>query len=205
MKTNQTQSLFKNLKIPTAGIICGIDEAGRGTLAGSLFVAGVILEREISGLKDSKKLSRTTRYKIYDEIAKNSTFHIVASSAEKIDSLGLSRCIADSLLEICDTLYATKYIFDGNSTFGVSNITTLIRGDALLASISAASIIAKVAKDREMEELNKLYPMYGFASHCGYGTRAHIANIVEFGLSPVHRKSFKIKSCKLDSTILNIG
>ncbi|MGP1579923.1 MAG: ribonuclease HII [Wolinella sp.] len=173
--------------------ICGIDEAGRGCLAGSLFVAGAVLQREIVGVKDSKKLKRAERYKLYEEITNNSTFHIVQWSAQEVDSCGLSHCLRESLRQIYETLNARIYLFDGNTTFGAAGITPAIKGDALFASISAASILAKVSKDREMEALDTLYPVYGFAQNCGYGTHTHREAILRHGYSDVHRKSFVLK------------
>lgn len=173
--------------------ICGIDEAGRGTLAGSLFVAGVVLEIEIEGLRDSKKLSKKNRFRLYDEIVQNASFHIVESSAQKVDSLGLGICLKESILEICAQVSADSYIMDGNTPFGVQGVETLIGGDSLLPCISAASILAKASKDREMERLDRLHPEYGFAKHCGYGTKAHLEAILHLGYSPFHRQSFKLK------------
>jgi len=173
--------------------ICGIDEAGRGTLAGSLFVAGVILKHPILGLKDSKKLSPKRRFELYDSIVAHSLYHVVSFDSEQIDSLGLSHCLREAIIQIKTQLQADQYIMDGNTTFGIPGIEALIKGDDLIPAISAASILAKVSKDREMVHYDALYPEYGFAQHKGYGTAEHIQKICELGMTRIHRKSFKIR------------
>jgi ribonuclease HII len=174
--------------------ICGIDEAGRGTLAGSLFISGTILKKDIPELKDSKKLSPKKREKLFTEIIENSDFHIAKFSAELIDEVGISEVLKRGLLEIMENLKAEKYIFDGKATFGVSNLETIVGGDDLVPEISASSILSKVSKDREMIQFGEIYENWSFAKHKGYGTKNHISEIREFGFSPIHRKSFKIKS-----------
>jgi ribonuclease HII len=174
--------------------LCGIDEAGRGPLAGPLVMAGVILHNELSGLNDSKKLSERKRESLFDLILENSTFHIVRFDATQIDALGISACLAGGLRDIMQNLGEADYLFDGNSTFGVSGLRTLIKADALIPEVSAASILAKVTRDREMVELAAIYPNYGFAEHKGYGTATHVQAIREYGYCDIHRKSFKLKS-----------
>jgi len=174
-------------------LICGIDEAGRGTLAGSLFIAGVILTSKVDGLRDSKKLSPKRREELFDRIVANSKYHIYSASSEEIDKSGLSAVIHNGLKEIISNLEAEKYIFDGKAKFGIDELDTIVGGDNLVDEISSASILAKVSKDREMIQFGKLYPQWGFEKHKGYGTKAHIEAIKKFGLSPIHRKSFKIK------------
>ncbi|MDD5212071.1 MAG: ribonuclease HII [Sulfuricurvum sp.] len=174
-------------------ILCGIDEAGRGPLAGPLVMAGVILHNSIAGLNDSKKLSEKKREMLFDLILINSDSKIVRFSAQQIDALGLSVCLKMGLEEIMNCLNSEDYLFDGNSKFGVSGLRTLVKADALIAEVSAASILAKVTRDREMIEIDPLYPQYGFAEHKGYGTCAHIQAIREHGHCDIHRKSFKLK------------
>lgn len=174
--------------------LCGIDEAGRGPLAGPLVMAGVILIKPISGLNDSKKLSEKMRETLFELILTNAEYKIVRFSAQQIDTLGLSACLKMGLEEILDCLSADDYLFDGNSKFGVSGLRTLVKADALIPEVSAASILAKVTRDREMIEIDPLYPHYGFALHKGYGTCAHVQAIKEYGYSDIHRKSFKLKS-----------
>lgn len=178
-------------------LICGIDEAGRGTLAGSMFVAGVILHKNIDHLDDSKKLSSKKRELLYEQIVTNSTYHICSFSSKEIDELGLSRCISNALKQIQEAILADEYIFDGNSSFGVEGIKTIIKADTTVQSVSAASILAKVSKDREMLEYDKIYPQYGFKSHKGYGSKSHIDAIKHYGQCDIHRKSYKIKSLEL--------
>ncbi|MDD2951393.1 MAG: ribonuclease HII, partial [Sulfuricurvum sp.] len=149
---------------------CGIDEAGRGPLAGPLTIAGVILHQPISGLNDSKKLTEKQRESLFELIRENSTYHIARFDAAQIDELGISACLAAGLREIMSAIGEADYLYDGNSTFGVSGLTTLVKADATVPEVSAASILAKVTRDREMVELSTLYPQYGFEGHKGYGT-----------------------------------
>lgn len=175
-------------------MLCGIDEAGRGPLAGPLMVAGVILTQPIVGLNDSKKLSEKKRDELYLQIKSSALFHVVSFTATQIDEVGLSLLMTRALKEIMQTLSASRYLFDGNSAFGVENLETLIKADATIESVKAASIMAKVTHDTVMYELDTLYPQYGFKNHKGYGTKAHIQAIKTCGYSPVHRQSYKVKA-----------
>jgi len=177
--------------------LCGIDEAGRGPLAGPLCFAGCILTKEIKGLNDSKKLTEAKREALFEELLQGSIYHIVWHSAKEIDELGLSACIKRSLIEIKSTIYAKRYLFDGNSRFGVDSLETMVKADTQVQEVMAASILAKVSRDRLMVELDAKYPNYGFASHKGYGTAAHIEAIRKYGLSEVHRESFKPKKLQV--------
>jgi ribonuclease HII len=179
--------------------LCGIDEAGRGPLAGPLCFAGCILTGEVKGLNDSKKLTEKRREELFDEVLANSTHHIVWHSAKEIDQLGISACIKRSLIEIKSKITADRYLFDGNSRFGVDGLETLVKADTLIQEVMAASILAKVSRDRLMVKLGAKYPQYGFAGHKGYGTAAHIEAIRVHGLSDMHRESFKPKA--LQSTL----
>ena len=173
--------------------LCGIDEAGRGPLAGSLVMAGVILRNPIEGLMDSKKLTEKKREALYPLVIENSDYHIVSFSAQEVDELGISKCLQKGLQIIQKHLPDVDYLFDGNSTFGVDNITTMVKADDKIAQVSAASILAKVTRDREMIEMAKKYPKYGFEKHKGYGTKAHIEAIVKYDRCKVHRKTFRVK------------
>lgn len=180
------------------GEICGIDEAGRGCIAGSLFVCGVAcgddILRKIAGLDDSKKLARKKRDEIYTLALTLGIPHFVAQfSAGEIDEKGISTCMAAALTQIQARLRAQTYIIDGNTSFGVSGVKCVVKGDSAIPQISLASIIAKSLKDKESDELHKIYPLWGFDKHKGYGTRAHIEAIRANGLSAVHRKSFRVK------------
>ncbi len=174
-------------------MLCGIDEAGRGPLAGPLCVAGVVLKNPIEGLNDSKKLSEKRREKLFDEIISNSYYHIVFTSAKTLDELGLSLCLKNSIEEIMQNVKANEYLMDGNTSFGIENLKHEIKADANHEQVSAASILAKVSRDRYMVEISQKYPNYLFEKHKGYGTKVHIELIKEFGRSEEHRYSFKTK------------
>jgi len=173
--------------------LCGIDEAGRGPFAGPLVVSGVVLTNDIKELDDSKKLTEKKREKLFDIIKKNSIYHIVFTSSKKIDEVGLSICLQDSIKEIMQNIEAKQYLMDGNTTFGIKNLHYLIKADAQIQEVSAASILAKVSRDRYMCEIASSYPKYSFETHKGYGTKKHIEAIIKHGYSDIHRRSFKIK------------
>ena len=175
-----------------SGQICGIDEAGRGCLAGPLCVAGCVLQREIAGLADSKKLSEKRREELYAQITKNSRYKIVEISSAQVDEAGLSSCLRSALEQILAYFmgFSGQIIYDGNATFGVRGLQTLVKADAQIAEVSAASILAKVTRDREMLALEARYPGYGFATHKGYGTKAHLAALARLGATPEHRRSY---------------
>ena len=174
--------------------LCGIDEAGRGPIAGSLVVAGVVLNRPVEGLTDSKKISEKKRELLYPKIIENATYHIVTFPAHSVDELGISECMTIALQEIQSKIKCDSYLFDGNTTFGVENLETMVKADATVQEVSAASILAKVTHDREMIEFAKTYPEYDFEKHKGYGTKAHIEAIKKHGYTPEHRRSFRLKA-----------
>jgi len=182
--------------------ICGIDEAGRGPLAGDLVVAGCILHSNIEGLNDSKKLTEKKREILYEKIIKNSTYHIVTFSPKQVDDDGISFCIATALREIMGKIECDEYLFDGNSSFGVKNLPTMVKADAKIVQVGAASILAKVTHDRNIIKDAKEYPLYEFEKHKGYGTKKHIALIKKYGYCKIHRKSYKIKA--LEPTLLHM-
>jgi len=173
--------------------LCGIDEAGRGPLAGPLVMAGVILKESIDGLMDSKQLTEKKREALFLLIKKHASYHIVSFSALEIDEMGISKCLASGLRSIQTALSDAHYLFDGNSTFGVANIETMVKADAKVPEVSAASILAKVTRDREMVEMAKQYPQYGFEKHKGYATKAHYEALMQYDRCPIHRKSFRVK------------
>ena len=174
--------------------LCGIDEAGRGCIAGSLVIAGVVLTEAVEGLTDSKQLSERRREALYPEIIAKSHHHIVTFSAMQVDELGISKCLQQGLQAIQKHLEGCRYLFDGNSTFGVLGIETMVKADAKIPEVSAASILAKVTRDRLIIEAAEHYPQYGFEKHKGYGTKAHIEAIVTHGRCEEHRHSFRIKA-----------
>ncbi len=182
--------------------LCGIDEAGRGPIAGPLLMAGVILHRPIDGLNDSKKLTEKRREALFELILLSADYHIVRFSAQQIDDDGISRCLAQGLREIMQAIGDADFLFDGNSTFGVKGLRTMVKADAEIPEVSAASILAKVTRDREMVELAKEYPEYGLQRHKGYGTKAHIDAIKEFGYCEIHRRSFRLKA--LEPTLFDL-
>lgn len=179
--------------------LCGIDEAGRGPLAGPLCVAGVVFKNDISNLEDfnlindSKKMSHKQRERLFEKITENSFFHIVLTSNKDIDKFGISLCIKNSILNIMDNLPSNNYLIDGNHSFGIKNVNNLIKADSLIKEVSAASILAKVTRDRFMEKISKSYPLYLFDQHKGYGTKLHLEMIKKYGKSDIHRLSYKIK------------
>lgn len=176
--------------------LCGVDEAGRGPLAGPVCAAAVILPRGlvIPGLNDSKKLSEKRREALYGEITQKALHWAVAfASVEEIEALNIlgatylamNRAIASLGVE------PELALIDGNRAKGVEhNCKCVVGGDGKCADIAAASIIAKVTRDRLMYELDEKYPGYGFAKHKGYGTAAHYEAILRLGLTPEHRRSF---------------
>ncbi len=175
---------------------CGVDEAGRGPLAGPVCAAAVILPEEIviPGLNDSKKLSEKKREELYDVICEHAvTFGIAFAGVEEIEALnikGATYLAMDRAIALLEYPPALALV-DGNdrNTLSVPALK-VIKGDQKCASIAAASILAKVTRDRYMLELDKLHPQYGFAKHKGYGTAAHYAALREFGPSPVHRPTY---------------
>ena len=177
-------------------MLCGIDEAGRGPIAGPLVVAGAILLEEIIGLNDSKVLSEKKREKLFDEIIIKAKYHIVFTDAKTIDEKGLSFCLKNSIIEIMENLKndCDSFLMDGNTTFGISDLTCKIKADASVPQVSAASILAKVSRDKYMLNISKDFPNYDFAKHKGYGTKAHVDAIKQFGRSSEHRYSFKLKA-----------
>ncbi len=194
--------IIENSLLGEYNVIAGTDEAGRGPLAGPVYAASVILPvgLEIEGLNDSKKLSPKKREKLFDEICEKALCYAIASSdvktIEKTDILSASQSAmveAVNLLKIKPDMV----LVDGNIARGFPvPAKTVIGGDAISPNIAAASILAKVSRDRYLEELDKKYPMYGFAKHKGYGTKQHREALLEYGPCPEHRMSFLTKILK---------
>ena len=185
-------------------IVCGIDEAGRGPLAGPVFAAAVILPQGllIDGLDDSKKLSEKKREALFDVIReKAAAFGIASADEREIDALNILNATMLAMHRALLALGATPdlALIDGNCARGFTIPTRcIIGGDGKSASIAAASILAKVSRDRLMRALDADYPQYGFAVHKGYGTRAHREAILQYGPCAIHRKSFLTKICAED-------
>lgn len=172
--------------------LVGIDEAGRGALAGPMMMAACKLKCELPKLMDSKKLSEKKREEFYKLITCNSEFLILAFSNEQIDNLGLSLCLKKGLEIIKAHFKHSTFLYDGNTNFGVSEIRTLVKADSLVKEVSAASILAKVSRDRVMKYLAKTFSFYEFEKHKAYGTKRHKELIAKFGVCEIHRKSFKL-------------
>lgn len=177
-------------------LVCGIDEAGRGPLAGPVCAAAVILPRDvvIEGLNDSKKLSDAKRRSLFDVITREAYAYGIAFASEtEIDEVNILNAtfLAMERAVAALGLHPDIALVDGNRRppFGMP-VQTIVGGDGLSASIAAASILAKVTRDRLMEALDSQYPQYGFAVHKGYGTKRHYAALNEFGPCPIHRRSF---------------
>ncbi len=175
-------------------LLCGIDEAGRGPLAGDLVIAGCILYTKIDGLNDSKKLTEKKREALFELIIQDSEFHIVKFSPKSIDDDGISACLKRGLQEIMKNLKCEDYLFDGNTTFGVTGLETMVKADGKIAEVSAASILAKVTHDRDILKEAKKYPEYQFEKHKGYGTALHVEMIKKHGYCDIHRRSYKLKA-----------
>ncbi|EAJ9247181.1 ribonuclease HII [Campylobacter jejuni] len=173
--------------------LIGIDEAGRGALAGPMMMAACKLNKKLDGLCDSKKLSEKKREELYEIIIKNSNYLILAFSSEQIDALGLSTCLKTGLKLIKKHFKAeNNFLYDGNTNLGINGIKTQIKADTSILQVSAASILAKVSKDRVMNFLAKDFPCYEFEKNKAYGTKAHKELIAKFGICKLHRKSFKL-------------
>ncbi len=180
----------------TPGLWAGVDEAGRGPLAGPVVAAAVILDdlHPIKGLADSKMLTALKREKLYDEIrAKALCCSIALATAEEIDTLNILQATMLAMRRAVEglRLKPVKVLVDGNRLPTLSILAeAIVKGDALVPSISAASILAKVYRDRWCEQFHLEYPQYGFAGHKGYGTAEHLAALREHGACPQHRRSF---------------
>lgn len=177
-------------------IICGVDEAGRGPLAGDVYTAAVVLSDQvlIDYLNDSKKLSEKRRELLYDEIiGKADAYCIATASVEEIDRLNILNATMLAMKRAVEGLELKPdlALIDGNKLPELEcESRYVIHGDAVSASIAAASILAKVSRDRYMCRLDEQYPQYCFGKHKGYGTKLHYEKIAEFGISEVHRRTF---------------
>ena len=177
--------------------ICGIDEAGRGPLAGPVVVAGVIMPKNsfIEGVNDSKKVSEKKRELLYDKILDEAISYSVAIIGQDvIDEINILNATKKGVTSVVEGLDVKPnlIVIDALEHIDTKGIPyeSIIKGDAKCYSIAAASIVAKVTRDRIMREWDEIYPQYGFAKHKGYGTAAHISAIKEYGLCPIHRRTF---------------
>ncbi len=183
-------------------LVLGIDEAGRGPLAGPLCTAGVIFEPgyENPDIYDSKALSEKKRDALYDQIMEDAlAFEIILVSPEEIDRLNIYRADKEAMRQIAEDLQSDLVLTDAMPLSLDRECISLIKGDQKSISIAAGSILAKVTRDRIMEEYDRMYPEYGFARHKGYPTKAHLEAIDKYGITPIHRRSFGPVSVKQQS------
>lgn len=197
-------SLFN---LPVEPVLCaGVDEAGRGPLAGDVYAAAVILDRDytIAGLSDSKVLSEKKRDQLEALIKTHALCWSVAiATVEEIDRLNILQATLLAMKRAVQglSIQPELALVDGNQPPSLDcRVQTIIKGDALVPAISAASILAKTARDHDLKRLHVLYPQYAFDQHKGYGTALHLARLKQYGPSPVHRRSFApVRAC-LEST-----
>ena len=193
---NLTMEMEEQLLAEGYAAVCGIDEAGRGPLAGPVVAAAVILApgTEFTGVNDSKKLTEKKREALFDYIKENAlAYGIGRASEQEIDEINILQATFLAMRRAVETLpvSADYALVDGNRIQGLDiPAECVIGGDGKVLSIAAASILAKVTRDREMRALAAQYPEYGFEKHKGYGTKAHYLAIAEHGICPIHRRTF---------------
>ena len=179
-----------------ASLICGVDEAGRGPLAGDVYAAAVIFPNGvlIEGINDSKKLSEKKREELFSVITEKAmSYSIATASVEEIEEINILNAAMLAMKRAVETLSVTPelVLVDGNKTPDIApKALAVIKGDAKSQSVAAASILAKVARDRYMREIDLKYPQYQFSKHKGYGTKLHYEMIDKYGVSDIHRMSF---------------
>ena len=199
-RLTKLKEIEKNLYNKGFNNLCGIDEAGRGPLAGPVVVAGVIMPKDsmIEGINDSKKVSEKKREKLYDLIIEEAISYSVAIIGQDvIDEINILNATKEGVTKVVDGLDVKPdlIIIDALNHINTRGIPyePIIKGDAKCYNIAAASILAKVTRDRIMRQWDEIYPQYGFIQHKGYGTAKHIQAIKDYGLTPIHRKSFTKK------------
>ena len=180
------------------GVVAGVDEAGRGPLAGPVVAAAVIIDQNnlIEGIKDSKKLSKNKREELYVKITQNYTWSIGVVGPKEIDEINILEATKKACVLAVEGLIKepSVVIVDGNMKFSDKRFVSYVKGDDKSISIAAASIIAKVTRDRLMALLHQEFPYYFWAKNSGYGTKEHISAIEKYGSSIHHRLSFKLKN-----------
>lgn len=194
-KQHAADLLAFDLQFKTNGIVvAGMDEVGRGPLAGNVVTACVVMPEEplLIWIDDSKKLSESRRVKVYDEIMKHALYVGIGEvSPGEIDEINILQATRKAMRMAAADIPADIFLIDAVTGLGLKGKEVpIIKGDASSYSIAAASIIAKVTRDRQMEEMDKLFPEYGFARNKGYGTREHIEALKRIGPCPIHRQSF---------------
>lgn len=193
---------------PSASRIAGVDEVGRGPLVGAVVTAAVILDpaKPVAGLADSKKLSEKRRLALYDEICEKAlSWSLGRAEPEEIDQLNILHATMLAMQRAVAGLHIAPdfVLIDGNRCPALPvHAQAVVKGDSLVAEISAASIVAKVTRDREMAALDLLFPDYGFAQHKGYPTALHLEKLSLFGATPHHRRSFApVRNALLDAEV----
>ena len=191
------KSMEKDLYNKGFELICGIDEAGRGPLAGPVVVAGVIMPKDsmIEGVNDSKKVSEKKREKLYDLILEEAiSYSVAVIGQDVVDEINILNATKQGVTNVVEELDVKPdlILVDALTHINTKAIPydSIIKGDAKCYNIAAASIIAKVTRDRIMRQWDEIYPQYGFINHKGYGTAKHIQAIKEYGPCPIHRRSF---------------
>jgi len=178
--------------------IAGVDEAGRGPLAGPVVAAAVIVDHDniVEGVRDSKKLSKKSREDLYEKITSNYIWSVGIISSELIDEINILEATKKACINAVSSLPVVPLVVlvDGNMKFDDIRFLSIVKGDNKSHSIAAASIIAKVTRDRIMTELEQEFPEYKWGQNSGYGTEYHLKVIREFGITKHHRKTFRVKS-----------
>ena len=197
LRLEKLKEIEKELYNKGVGKICGIDEAGRGPLAGPVVVAAVIMPQDsmIEGVNDSKKVSEKKREKLYEEITESAiAWGVGIIEPQEIDNINILNATKKGLTIALKGLTQKPDLILVDALTGIDTLgipyQSIIKGDAKSYSIAAASIIAKVTRDRIIREWDQIYPQYGFEKHKGYGTQMHIEAIKEYGITPLHRKTF---------------
>ena len=184
----------RSYKTDACIVVAGMDEVGRGPLAGNVVTACVVMPEDplIVWIDDSKKLSESRREKVYEDILANALYVGIGEvSPEEIDRINILQATRKAMRAAAEKVPANIFLIDAVTNLGLNGKEVpIIKGDATSYSIAAASIVAKVTRDRQMIELDKIYPEYGFARNKGYGTKEHIEALKRIGPCPIHRKSF---------------
>ncbi|MBR2599291.1 MAG: ribonuclease HII [Erysipelotrichaceae bacterium] len=190
----KTENRYENEYWSQGKLVVGLDEAGRGPLAGPLVVAGVVFPEgyDSGDINDSKQLTEKKREALYDIIIRDALFYeIKIVEPEEIDRLNILEADRKAMTEIALKAPVDIVLTDAVDLYIDKKVISLIKGDTLSCNIAAASILAKVTRDRIMYEYDKIYPEYGFARHKGYGTKAHLEALEKYGVTPIHRRSYR--------------
>lgn len=190
----KTENRYENEYWSKGKLVVGLDEAGRGPLAGPLVVAGVVFPEgyDSGDINDSKQLTEKKREALYDIIIRDALFYeIKIVEPEEIDRLNILEADRKAMTEIALKAPVDIVLTDAVDLYIDKKVISLIKGDTLSCNIAAASILAKVTRDRIMYEYDRIYPEYGFARHKGYGTKAHLEALEKYGVTPIHRRSYR--------------